>query len=73
MSKLNYRIHTNSIEDNSLPPELKSAQIAYAYANEAKRANGTTSAVSSTAVTDIGKGGSREFTENRTGFGFAIR
>lgn len=34
-SKLNYRIHTDAIKDNLIPPELTKEQIAYTYANEA--------------------------------------
>ena len=39
ISKLNYRIHTDAIKDNLIPPELTSAQIAYTYANEADLLN----------------------------------
>lgn len=39
ISKLNYRIHTDAIKENLLPPELTKAQIAYAYANEADLLN----------------------------------
>ena len=35
LSKLNYRIHTDAIKHNLLPPRLTSQQIAYVYANEA--------------------------------------
>lgn len=35
ISKLNYRIHTDAIKDNLIPPELTKEQIAYTYANEA--------------------------------------
>lgn len=35
ISKLNYRIHTDAIKENLLPPELKPFQIAITYANEA--------------------------------------
>lgn len=34
ISKLNYRIHTDAIKENLIPPVLTPAQIAYAYANE---------------------------------------
>lgn len=37
ISKLNYRIHTDAIKDNLIPPELTPAQVAYTYANEADR------------------------------------
>ena len=37
--KLNYRIHTDAIKDNLIPPELTSAQISYTYANEADMLN----------------------------------
>lgn len=39
ISKLNYRIHTNAIKDNLIPPELTAAQISHAYANEADMLN----------------------------------
>lgn len=39
ISKLNYRIHTDAIKENLLPPELTRAQIAYTYANEADLLN----------------------------------
>ena len=35
IAKLNYRIHTNAIKDNLIPPE----QISYKYANEADLLN----------------------------------
>ncbi len=35
ISKLNYRIHTEAIKENLIPPELTPAQVAYTYANEA--------------------------------------
>ncbi len=39
ISKLNYRIHTDAIKENLIPPELTSAQVAYTYANEADMLN----------------------------------
>ena len=39
ISKLNYRIHTDAIKENLLPPELTQAQISSAYANEADMLN----------------------------------
>ena len=39
IAKLNYRIHTNAIKDNLMPPELTPEQIAYKYANEADLLN----------------------------------
>ena len=36
---LNYRIHTDAIKDNLIPPELTLAQVAYTYANEADMLN----------------------------------
>ena len=39
ISKLNYRIHTDAIKDNLIPPELTSAQISHTYANEADMLN----------------------------------
>lgn len=34
ISKLNYRIHTDAIKENLIPPELTPVQISYTYANE---------------------------------------
>ena len=39
ISKLNYRIHTDAIKENMLPPELTPTQVAYTYANEADMLN----------------------------------
>ncbi len=39
ISKLNYRIHTDAIKDNLIPPELTQNQISYTYANEADLLN----------------------------------
>ena len=39
ISKLNYRIHTDAIKENLIPPELTLEQIAYKYANEADLLN----------------------------------
>ena len=39
ISKLNYRIHTDAIKGNLIPPELTQEQIAYKYANEADLLN----------------------------------
>ena len=39
ISKLNYRMHTDAIKDNLIPPELTPAQVAYTYANEADMLN----------------------------------
>ena len=39
ISKLNYRIHTDAIKDNLIPPELTPAQVVYTYANEADMLN----------------------------------
>ncbi len=35
ISKLNYRIHTDAIKDNLIPPELTAAQVSFTYASEA--------------------------------------
>ena len=35
ISKLNYRIHTDAIKSNLIPPELTTEQIGFTYANEA--------------------------------------
>ena len=53
ISKLNYRIHTDAIKKNLIPPELTQAQITYTYANEAERTNGAASPAGSTAVAYI--------------------
>ena len=39
ISKLNYKIHTDAIKENLVPPELTPAQVAYTYANEADMLN----------------------------------
>ena len=39
LSKLNYRIHTDAIKDNLIPPELTPLQISYTYASEADMLN----------------------------------
>lgn len=39
ISKLNYRIHTDAIKENLIPPQLTPMQIAYTYANEADMLN----------------------------------
>lgn len=39
ISKLNYRIHTDAIKENLIPPELTQSQIGYTYANEADLLN----------------------------------
>ena len=39
ISRLNYRIHTDAIKDNLIPPELTPKQISYTYANEADLLN----------------------------------
>ena len=35
LSKINYRIHTDAIKQNLIPPELTKGQINYIYADEA--------------------------------------
>lgn len=35
IAKLNYRIHTDAIKENLIPPELTPEQISYTYASEA--------------------------------------
>ena len=35
LAKINYRIHTDAIKQNLVPPLLTSQQISYIYANEA--------------------------------------
>ena len=39
ISKLNYKIHTNAIKENLIPPELTPMQISYKYANDADMLN----------------------------------
>ena len=39
IAKLNYRIHTDAIRDNLIPPQLTPDQISYKYANEADLLN----------------------------------
>lgn len=39
LSKINYRIHTNAIKENLIPPELTSSQISMKYASEADMLN----------------------------------
>ena len=39
VAKLNYRVHTEAIKDNLIPPELTPTQITYKYANEADMLN----------------------------------
>jgi len=35
LSKVNYRIHTDAVKENLIPPELTPEQIAYTYVSEA--------------------------------------
>lgn len=39
LAKLNYKVHTEAIRENLLPPRLTSAQISYTYASEADLLN----------------------------------
>lgn len=39
ISKLNYRIHTDAIKENLIPPKLTPAQISFTYASEADLLN----------------------------------
>lgn len=39
IAKLNYKIHTDAIKENLIPPELTMEQISYKYANEADLLN----------------------------------
>ena len=39
LSKVNYRIHTDAVKENLIPPELTLEQIAYTYASEADLLN----------------------------------
>jgi hypothetical protein len=39
ISKINYRIHTDSIKENLIPPELSKHQVQFVYANEADMLN----------------------------------
>jgi hypothetical protein len=48
LAKVNYRIHTDAIQEHLIPPELTKAQIQFVYASEADLLNvamfGTTAA-----------------------------
>ena len=39
ISKLNYRVHTDSIKENLIPPLLTAEQVSYTYASEADLLN----------------------------------
>ena len=39
IAKLNYKIHTDAIKENLIPPELTLQQISYKYASEADMLN----------------------------------
>ena len=39
LSKVNYRIHTDAVKENLIPPKLTPEQIAYTYASEADLLN----------------------------------
>ena len=39
LAKINYRIHTDAIKQNLIPPELTSAQKSFIYADEADMLN----------------------------------
>ena len=39
VAKLNYRIHTDAIKENLIPPELTKAQMSFVYADEADMLN----------------------------------
>lgn len=39
LSKINYKIHTDAIKENLIPPELTQAQKSFTYANEADMLN----------------------------------
>lgn len=39
LAKVNYKIHTDAIKSNLIPPELSLTQISYKYANEADMLN----------------------------------
>ena len=39
LSKVNYRIHTDAVKENLIPPELTPEQISYTYASEADLLN----------------------------------
>lgn len=39
IAKINYRIHTDAIKNNLLPPKLTKTQLSYIYANEADMLN----------------------------------
>ncbi len=39
LSKINYKIHTDAIKENLIPPELTQTQKSFTYANEADMLN----------------------------------
>lgn len=39
LAKINYKIHTDAIKENLIPPELTSSQISFVYADEADMLN----------------------------------
>lgn len=39
LTKINYRIHTDAIKENLIPPHLSKQQIGYSYAPEADLLN----------------------------------
>lgn len=39
ISKLNYRVHTDAVKENLIPPELTPQQVSYTYASEADLLN----------------------------------
>ena len=56
ISKLNYRIHTDAIKQNLIPPELTPEQMAYKYANEADLLNVTLFGMTAKKWRDSNKG-----------------
>ena len=66
LTKINYRIHTDAIKENLLPPELNKSQISHIYATEADILNmalfGTTAAIWREANPDK-KGNIRDYAD----------
>ena len=68
ISKLNYRVHTDAIQQNLLPPELTREQQSYVYADEADMLNvahfGMTTAFGDASIADAESDSRRFYTPN---------
>ena len=56
ISKLNYRVHTDAIKQNLIPPELTSRQIHFTYASEADLLNVALFGMTAREWRDLNKG-----------------